>query len=322
MKRGAGDVYYLQTHTNDHRIVVRLPNKKELKDDFFWATGLFPINTTKFQIIFPTDEENRDYVARSHYLKNVTPWEAEDDASRGNNFGVCGWSPSVLRAERTTLVNFRDSRYNFCIWNCVDLIFHRNCLEISQETLKRIKKIANKKRASTQLMIEPEKSPNNSTAPVVASSGEQALGSVHQVKFSGSQPELVFLEPSCPLPNFAGIKEFKARSVDLTLSVSMLFLLCVDLTLSDSEEQKTVHKAELEAVQKKAKDFKDAIQKVQAEANKKIEEAKARINMIAERSIYLAGLANPLMDLSFMGAITEEMQTFYEQTKKRRGSGC
>uniref|UniRef100_A0A803PRG1 Uncharacterized protein n=1 Tax=Cannabis sativa TaxID=3483 RepID=A0A803PRG1_CANSA len=50
-KRGAGDFYYLGTHTNDHKIVVRLSNKKEFKDDFFWTTGLFPANTTKFQII-------------------------------------------------------------------------------------------------------------------------------------------------------------------------------------------------------------------------------------------------------------------------------
>uniref|UniRef100_A0A803PW23 Uncharacterized protein n=1 Tax=Cannabis sativa TaxID=3483 RepID=A0A803PW23_CANSA len=46
-----GGFYYLDTHSNDHKIIVRLPNKKEFKHDFFWTTRLHPINTTQFRIL-------------------------------------------------------------------------------------------------------------------------------------------------------------------------------------------------------------------------------------------------------------------------------
>uniref|UniRef100_A0A803NI14 Uncharacterized protein n=1 Tax=Cannabis sativa TaxID=3483 RepID=A0A803NI14_CANSA len=68
------------------------------------------------------------------------------------------------------------------------------------EPLKRVKKSANKKRALTQLTIDLEKTPDTSSIPAAVSYGEQALGPVHQVKFSVSQLEMAFLEPSYPYP--------------------------------------------------------------------------------------------------------------------------
>uniref|UniRef100_A0A803Q7T6 Uncharacterized protein n=1 Tax=Cannabis sativa TaxID=3483 RepID=A0A803Q7T6_CANSA len=52
------------------------------------------------QILIPPHEEDRDYVARIHYLNKVAPREAEEEAPQGNN---CGWSPTVLRTECTSL---------------------------------------------------------------------------------------------------------------------------------------------------------------------------------------------------------------------------
>uniref|UniRef100_A0A803NJL8 Uncharacterized protein n=1 Tax=Cannabis sativa TaxID=3483 RepID=A0A803NJL8_CANSA len=74
----------------------------------------------------------------------------------------------------------------------------RVALGSTREPLKKIKKTVNKKRTSIQLTIEPKKSPDNSTSPAAVSTGEQTLRSVHQVKFSRSQPEIALLEPSCP----------------------------------------------------------------------------------------------------------------------------
>uniref|UniRef100_A0A803Q696 Uncharacterized protein n=1 Tax=Cannabis sativa TaxID=3483 RepID=A0A803Q696_CANSA len=49
----------------------------------------------------PVEEESKDYVAHAHYLQKITPREAKEGASQGNQ---CGWSPTVLRAEHNTLV--------------------------------------------------------------------------------------------------------------------------------------------------------------------------------------------------------------------------
>uniref|UniRef100_A0A803NI04 Uncharacterized protein n=1 Tax=Cannabis sativa TaxID=3483 RepID=A0A803NI04_CANSA len=64
----------------------------------------------------------------------------------------------------------------------------------------------NKKHASTQLIIKQEVPQVLPSVSAAASSGKQALVSIHQVKFSGSQPKMAFLEPSCPLPVFEGIE--------------------------------------------------------------------------------------------------------------------
>uniref|UniRef100_A0A803PT17 Uncharacterized protein n=1 Tax=Cannabis sativa TaxID=3483 RepID=A0A803PT17_CANSA len=215
-KRGAGGFYYLGTHTNDQRIIVRLPNKTEFKDDFFWTSGLAAMNTTAFtsyrQVPMPANEEDKDYMARINFLKNIFPQEAEEDASQDMNF--------------------------------------------------------------ESLLSSP---PGSKKVPTDVSIDEQVLGSVDQVKFSGSQLEIVFLEPSYPLPSNAGIMGSK-----------------------EAEQQKKSHKTELEGAKKEAKDLYEAHQKNNKEldkANQKLNEANtklegaeentiAKVNLMAKHSIY------------------------------------
>uniref|UniRef100_A0A803QPK9 Uncharacterized protein n=1 Tax=Cannabis sativa TaxID=3483 RepID=A0A803QPK9_CANSA len=117
------------------------------------------------RVLVHADEEDRDYVARTYYLKSTTPREAEDDASEefSNYFGSSSSSDDydmdldledVLRSptcpikkskKRATLIG--------------------DALGSTQEPLKRIKKTTNKKRATKQLTIEQEESLGNSTAP-------------------------------------------------------------------------------------------------------------------------------------------------------------
>uniref|UniRef100_A0A803QGA5 Uncharacterized protein n=1 Tax=Cannabis sativa TaxID=3483 RepID=A0A803QGA5_CANSA len=100
-KRGVGGFYYLGTHTNDHKIVVRFPNKKEFKDDLFWTTGLFSINTTKFQIIpittrpVPTPE-----IEKRHMILLGLPYglRVADFLLHENNLKFC----ALLGKEQST----------------------------------------------------------------------------------------------------------------------------------------------------------------------------------------------------------------------------
>uniref|UniRef100_A0A803P987 Uncharacterized protein n=1 Tax=Cannabis sativa TaxID=3483 RepID=A0A803P987_CANSA len=67
------------------------------------------------------------------------------------------------------------------------------------------KTTTNRKRATQQIIIEPTEDQVHS--PILATEGteEHVLRSVHQVKFSDPEPEMVFSEPSCPLPRDARI---------------------------------------------------------------------------------------------------------------------
>uniref|UniRef100_A0A803PCN6 Uncharacterized protein n=1 Tax=Cannabis sativa TaxID=3483 RepID=A0A803PCN6_CANSA len=138
------------------------------------------------------------------------------------------------------------------------------------EHLKRIKKSASKKCASTQLVIEQEKTPDTSSTPVAASTGEQALGTLPLVCATISPFN----------------RMIKSRSTEATSKNKAKDLL--------ETNQKT--QEALDEANKKLKEV---------EAN-----AKARVNLIAKQSIYRAWMTNPNMDLSFLGAGADEMLAF------------
>uniref|UniRef100_A0A803PGV2 Uncharacterized protein n=1 Tax=Cannabis sativa TaxID=3483 RepID=A0A803PGV2_CANSA len=80
------------------------------------------------------------------------------------------------------------------------------------EALKK-KRASNKKAISTNIIIDSGTvAPAISFVPASASIGRQPLGFVHQVKFSTTQPEMVLLEPSCPLSTHVGIEGSQAYS--------------------------------------------------------------------------------------------------------------
>uniref|UniRef100_A0A803PCV4 Uncharacterized protein n=1 Tax=Cannabis sativa TaxID=3483 RepID=A0A803PCV4_CANSA len=141
------------------------------------------------------------------------------------------------------------------------------------EPVKRLRKTtASKKCALQQIVIKLANDQVHSPTPTIEGTKEKVLGSVHQVKFWGSEPEMVFLEPSCPLHQDAGItglricsqyatsswrhfKSFQSGDWDLINNDNFEELFEKSLNLSllentrltkDSEELKRNHKAELE----------------------------------------------------------------------------
>uniref|UniRef100_A0A803P9M3 Uncharacterized protein n=1 Tax=Cannabis sativa TaxID=3483 RepID=A0A803P9M3_CANSA len=138
------------------------------------------------QVLVPTDEEDKDYVARIHFLKNTTPQEAKEEASRYMDLDLedmlCSPTLSVKKSKKRATSKNEASGY-------------------TEETLKRTKTITNKKRASNQLSIEPAKSPDNAI-PVAVSTSEQALREV----FKGLK---------CLTQNFASLDNIKVVKTDL-----------------------------------------------------------------------------------------------------------
>uniref|UniRef100_A0A803P350 Uncharacterized protein n=1 Tax=Cannabis sativa TaxID=3483 RepID=A0A803P350_CANSA len=123
-KRGLGGFYYLGTHTNDRRII---------------------------QVPVPADEEDRDYVARIHFLRNVSPQEAKEEASQDNN---CGWSPIVLRAKSMNFENLF-SRPSGSKKGKKCVVGSETSSRANPKLVKRAKKaIANRKSSSKQIVIE------------------------------------------------------------------------------------------------------------------------------------------------------------------------
>uniref|UniRef100_A0A803PJ04 Uncharacterized protein n=1 Tax=Cannabis sativa TaxID=3483 RepID=A0A803PJ04_CANSA len=92
-----------------------------------------------------------------------------------------------------------------------------------------MKKVANEKAHSIDIPINSRTSALVTSSVLVSTSiGGQPSGSIHQLKFSGTQPEMTILEPSCPLPTYARVESSQAcsylimRSVDLMQSASFL----------------------------------------------------------------------------------------------------
>uniref|UniRef100_A0A803Q056 Uncharacterized protein n=1 Tax=Cannabis sativa TaxID=3483 RepID=A0A803Q056_CANSA len=143
-----------------------------------------------------------------------------------------------------------------------------------------------------------------------ASIGEQALGSVHQVKFSGSHPEMALLEPSCPLPIYAGTegsqifllhannkwchyKTFEQGNIVKFWLSNGLIRSWRSLKLR-KRPRSNKRLSRKTSTQKKIKELEEANQKAQVEADKKLEDAKAdakgRVNTMTRRYIIEPGL--------------------------------
>uniref|UniRef100_A0A803QB23 Uncharacterized protein n=1 Tax=Cannabis sativa TaxID=3483 RepID=A0A803QB23_CANSA len=152
----------------------------------------------------------------------------------------------------------------------------------------------------------------------------------YRVKFLGSQPEMVLLEPSYSLLNSASIKGIffiKQLEFELRKSNDQREVIARQRTDSQTEilwlKKDAEEQRKLKDAQKAAKDHLEAHQKSQEELNdakNKLEEAeanaKARFNSVSKRAIYRAWLANLIMDISFLEDGAEEMLAFCEQTKK------
>uniref|UniRef100_A0A803P0Z5 Uncharacterized protein n=1 Tax=Cannabis sativa TaxID=3483 RepID=A0A803P0Z5_CANSA len=231
------------------------------------------------QVPVPADEEDRDYVARSQYLRNVTPRDAEDDASRdliSHRFDY--WYPehhvklicnsSYFRIANQYSTNF--DRIGHLNWdmsqlNPFDLFMITGSREFSNYYsssslsddydldfvyLLSSPSGPNKKGKRRSTALETASRSHPESLKRMKKSTTNKKWSVHEVKFLGSKPEMVFLEPSCPYQILQALR---------------------------AEEQEKTLKTELEAAKKQAKDFIKANQMTQEaldEANKKLKKTK------------------------------------------------
>uniref|UniRef100_A0A803Q5Q1 Uncharacterized protein n=1 Tax=Cannabis sativa TaxID=3483 RepID=A0A803Q5Q1_CANSA len=180
-----------------HKIQLGLPFRLLLADFLLNEANLRTVNllgSDKFtchynvpkyssweKVPVPADEESQDYVAHVHYLQKVTPGEAEEEASQDLN------SKDMLNSP--TLVDKRSKERAPRLMK--PRVLPKNPKEQKQLQIRR--SLQTNSLSSLQNLLKK-------AAPNVASASEQPLWSIHQVKFSGFRPEMVFLEPSCPLP--------------------------------------------------------------------------------------------------------------------------
>uniref|UniRef100_A0A803PH20 Uncharacterized protein n=1 Tax=Cannabis sativa TaxID=3483 RepID=A0A803PH20_CANSA len=235
-------------------------------------------------VLVSVDEEEKDYVARIHFLRNTTPQEAEEEASRDIDFeSLLSSSLGSKEGKKQIAASETSSGTN-------------------PKPLKRAKMTTtNKKCAITQIVIKPDHPQIISPVPATSSTDEQRI---KQLKFE--------------LRTTIEQREVFVRQWnDYRTEVTRL--------MKEAEKQKKSHKTNLEGAQKEAKDLHEAHQKISKEldeanqklneANKKLEgveqNAIARVNSMAKRSIYDAWMANPNMDLSFLGEGVMEMLAFF-----------
>uniref|UniRef100_A0A803QF91 Uncharacterized protein n=1 Tax=Cannabis sativa TaxID=3483 RepID=A0A803QF91_CANSA len=191
-KNIAGGFYYHRAYTGDHKLIVRLPNKTDFKEDLFWATvprrpiptpeiaehhktllslpfGLraldFLLNEQNLKNVpIPEEEKSDDFVAHAYYLERVPP--RVDGRSRDMDVDLENMFKSPPQADKRSKkrVAQADEASN------------------SIKELKRTKTKANKIKSLNQLTTEAAKS--------IEARNE----------FSGSRLDVILLEPSYPLP--------------------------------------------------------------------------------------------------------------------------
>uniref|UniRef100_A0A803PSV4 Uncharacterized protein n=1 Tax=Cannabis sativa TaxID=3483 RepID=A0A803PSV4_CANSA len=163
-----------------------------------------------------------------------------------------------------------------------------NEASVSTKEPKRIKTTAN------QLTIEPAKSPKKA-APTVASASEQPLGFVHQVKFSGSRLEIVFLEPSCPLSIEAGTEGSQLCSLHATNSWRRYQNF-------ESSDWELLNKGTFESLLQRSYNLKQGLQRVE----------------MLETELCLTGKHHDVMDKKWNDSESELPQVKEEDEKQQR----
>uniref|UniRef100_A0A803PEM3 RNase H type-1 domain-containing protein n=1 Tax=Cannabis sativa TaxID=3483 RepID=A0A803PEM3_CANSA len=254
-KQGAGGFYYLTTHTNDQRIIVRLPNKNKFKDEFFWTSCLSPISIIAFgiiltrrpvpnseiekrhrillglpfglraadfllhennlkacallgsrqstgdfkvlkyldwqQVLVPADEEDRNYIARTHYINNTTPRKLKMMPPEVINLVLANglplanhpdWDISPLNPFNLFMIT--GSREFSCYYSSSS-----SSIEYDMDFEILISTSGSKKGKKRGIVLETYSRTNLELLKRLKKS---------TVKFSSSQPEKVLLEPSCP----------------------------------------------------------------------------------------------------------------------------
>uniref|UniRef100_A0A803Q638 Uncharacterized protein n=1 Tax=Cannabis sativa TaxID=3483 RepID=A0A803Q638_CANSA len=293
-KNVAGGFYYLGAYTGDRKLIVSFPNKTDFKEDFFWTTALSPINTTAFRIYHMRPVPTPKIVKRQKTLLSL-PYglRAADFLLNKQNLKNVG----LLASYEYTC----DSKLpKYTSWKNVpvleeeesnDFVARAHYLErVPPREPKRTKTKANKKKFSIQLTVEAAKSPKarnkvsaagievsaaGNEVPATGIVEEQPIGSVYQVKFSGSRSEWVEM------------LEIELRKVMEHRDVVAKKWSDSEVEVSRArEEAKKQHQAD----QQKIKELEDSLKSLQVDHDKKLKELEAktkeRVNNIGRRTIY------------------------------------
>uniref|UniRef100_A0A803PR04 Uncharacterized protein n=1 Tax=Cannabis sativa TaxID=3483 RepID=A0A803PR04_CANSA len=293
-KRAARGFYYLDTHTNDCRIIVRASHL-----DSSWdlsplnPTDIFEIpGSTEFSYYCSPSSSSFDNYDMDLNLENILKSPPlVDNKSKNRAAQVGDASGSIKEPKRTNTK-------------------------------------ANKKKSSGQLTIKPAKSPekerwffSNPPIPCLSRSGQKVR------KSAPCTPLMVGIISKSSGLATGSLSREAAQMISLRGGLNSCIreyrdTLAKKWNNSEAEVSRTKEEAEKHCLadQNKIKELEDSIQSIQADHDKKLKELEAetkdRVNSITRRTIYQTWSAKPDMDFSFLGEGVDAMLALCDKTRR------